>query len=1162
MSNAAPSEQPAAAPQAFPTAESATLSVNNGAPAVPSAATSVPGYEILGELGRGGMGVVYKARQTRLNRLVALKMILAGGHAGAAELLRFQTEAHAIARLQHPNIVQVYEVGEHEGKPFLSLEYCGGGSLAQKLGGTPLPPRDAAALLETLARAMRAAHEQYVIHRDLKPANVLLASDGTPKITDFGLAKELDEAGQTQSGTVLGTPSYMAPEQAGGKSFAISPATDVYALGAILYECLTGRPPFKAATAYDTILQVLGDEPVPPARLTAGVPRDVETICLKCLAKEPGRRYASAKELGDDLRRFLAGEPIVARPVGRLERTAKWVRRNPVVALLCGVAAGLLLTLTAVSFTAAVYINGARKRADQKAADEKAAREEADAAATAEKAARRRAQERLIRLNVVTGNFLSDAGDYEGALLRYSQAWLLDRDEPAAEPIHRLRLACVLERGPRLEGICFHTSPVLDARVTAAGDRVLTRTEDGHAFLWDTYRSRALASPLPHDGKVLCAALSPDGTRAVTTGTDGTARLWDTATGEPQGAALRHPDAVHSAAFSADGQRLATACADGMVRFWTVPGKELIEPVIRCGADVRFVGFSPDDRLLVTVDGNSTARVWDPANGNPLTPPLAHRLAPGNPKDRLFQPPLFSPNSARLLTAVDRTVRVCNANTGGRAISLQTGGFGLNRAAFSPDGSRILVVGQSERSLILDAANGRRIVYLDHPREVQAGCWRADGQRVATASSKGLIHVRDARTGKEVVTPFRHVATVTELAFTPAGDRLLSVSLDGTVRIWSVGFEPFKKLPYDYSCGRADRLFVAGRCLSPDGLWEVHPDGGEGAHIQRRGSDKRGPSLAHPGPVRKALFAPDGQSVLTADDHRVQVWEAATGRPRGPVLPINGALIWAQFSDDGGRLMLINAGGNVNVHETSSGRRVFGPIALDAELQSQRKHFIRKVVALSPDGRRLAVHFPARTPPETQVYEVDTGRSVVIAQSNGYVASLAFSPNSREIVSAASDTLARVWDAETGKLVGPAMRHPSFVRKAAFGPDGRLVVTNDDKSIRLWDSATGDLLTPPLPNELGYAADLWVSRDGRRIVGVAPNGLASQWELPTFRAATDRVLALVQLLTGQQVDGSDGIAPLEPSTFREAPEAYRRAWLSWRGLDADPAMPSSAGGTR
>ncbi|HKB40664.1 MAG TPA: serine/threonine-protein kinase [Gemmataceae bacterium] len=310
---------------------------------------ALPGYEILGELGRGSMGVVYRARQASLDRLVALKVILAGAHAGADERARFRREAEAVARFQHAHIVQVFEVGEHHGLPFFSLEFCPGGGLDGRLHGTPLPPKEAAALVEKLARAVHAAHQKGIVHRDLKPANVLLAEDGTPKIADFGLAKTLDEAGQTASGAVLGTPSYMAPEQARGKGHEAGPAVDTYALGAVLYECLTGRPPFKAATTADTLLQVIGDEPVPPSRLAPAVPPDLETVCLKCLQKEPARRYLSALELADDLGRFLAGEPVRARPAGRLERAAKWARRRPAAAALLGVcvlAALLVIGLT------------------------------------------------------------------------------------------------------------------------------------------------------------------------------------------------------------------------------------------------------------------------------------------------------------------------------------------------------------------------------------------------------------------------------------------------------------------------------------------------------------------------------------------------------------------------------------------------------------------------------------------------------------------------------------------------------------------------------------------------------------------------------------------------------------------------------------------------
>ncbi len=313
---------------------------------------AVPGYEILEELGRGAMGVVYRARHLRLNRLVALKMILAGEHAGPEERARFRSEAEAAARLQHPNIVQIHEVDEHNGRPYIALEFVEGGSLDGKDIPMPMPERQAAQLLETLARAMIAAHQRGIVHRDLKPANVLLASDGTPKITDFGLAKLLDgESGHTQTGSILGTPSYMAPEQAAGKTHEIGPAADLYALGAILYELLTGRPPFRAATPMATLHQVLTLMPVPPRHLLPELSRDLETICLKCLEKEPHKRYSNAEALAEDLRRFLAGQPVRARPVGEAERLWRWGRRNPMVAsLLAMLIADLTGGLTAVSW--------------------------------------------------------------------------------------------------------------------------------------------------------------------------------------------------------------------------------------------------------------------------------------------------------------------------------------------------------------------------------------------------------------------------------------------------------------------------------------------------------------------------------------------------------------------------------------------------------------------------------------------------------------------------------------------------------------------------------------------------------------------------------------------------------------------------------------------
>ncbi len=312
-------------------------------------APEVPGYEVQRELGRGGMGVVYLARQVSLNRSVALKLLPSGKQLGALVRQRFQAEAESAARISHPGVVGVYEVGESNGRPYFALEFCPGGSLAAKLAGTPLPPRQAAEVVERVARAVQAAHDAGVVHRDLKPDNVLFAADHTPKVADFGLAKPVQtDSHLTADGAILGTPSYMAPEQARGDSKLVGPPADVYALGAVLYECLTGRPPFRAATLMETLTQVMTADPVPPRKLVPGLPKDLETVCLKCLEKDPARRYPSAAAVADDLRRWLDGRPIVARPVSPPERAWKTLRRRPEIGVIAGVVLAAVGTVVGV----------------------------------------------------------------------------------------------------------------------------------------------------------------------------------------------------------------------------------------------------------------------------------------------------------------------------------------------------------------------------------------------------------------------------------------------------------------------------------------------------------------------------------------------------------------------------------------------------------------------------------------------------------------------------------------------------------------------------------------------------------------------------------------------------------------------------------------------
>jgi tetratricopeptide (TPR) repeat protein len=462
------------------------------APAGPPAPPTVPGYEILGELGRGGMGVVYKARKLNLDRLVALKMILVGAHAGPQELARFRAEAEVVARLHHPGIVQIYEIGEHEGLPYLALEYVEGNSLAKQLDGTPQNTRSAAELVQSLARAMRAAHECGVIHRDLKPANVLLAADGTAKITDFGLAKQLDkEGGQTQSGAIVGTPAYMAPEQAQARHQEIGPAADLYALGVILYELLTGRPPFRSEKPLDTLWQVIHQEPVAPSRLQPSVPRDLETICLKCLQKEPGRRYQSAAALAEDLGRFLTGEPIHARPIGIWERSVKWARRRPTAAALVAVS---MLAVSATLMGSVVYAAYTQQRLSEHLRLQTVGNDVQKALARGETA---RAIGEWQNAQIAFSNALALIGA-EAKLAPYqeeTERWLAEANRHLEEKRARATLRARQEEFSRLhDQALFHASDL--SGLDLPGHREATRRVAGQAL-------ELLAAKPPNDAEIL-----------------------------------------------------------------------------------------------------------------------------------------------------------------------------------------------------------------------------------------------------------------------------------------------------------------------------------------------------------------------------------------------------------------------------------------------------------------------------------------------------------------------------------------------------------------------------------------------------------------------------------------------------------------------------------
>jgi tRNA A-37 threonylcarbamoyl transferase component Bud32 len=488
----------------------------------------VPGYEVMEKLGKGGMGVVYRARQKKLNRVVALKMILDGAHADAEQRRRFLSEAEAVARLQHPNVVMVHEVGQYRDEVFLAMEYVAGSTLAAHCDSKPQEPRWCAEIVEVLARAVHHVHEKGVIHRDLKPGNVMLAKDGSPstlKVMDFGLARQVDIGhSMTATGAVMGTPSFMAPEQARGQSHHVTAVVDVWALGAILYALLTGRPPFLAATSFETLQQVVHGEPVPIRRLQPSVASDLETICLKCLDKDPTRRYGSAGDVADDLQRFLRHEPIRARPVGLIERCWKWYRRNLVRGTLLGVIG--LLVIMGVSVTTGLLMRADELslRAQQEVTlrmQEEDLRKEREAAAKAEKQLRRLAQAEEAKAKEQEA--LKQRALFVGQLNRVSAVF---QSEPIrarellfdvhACPIplresawHFYERATARREVARFEG---HDKRITSVAFSPTGDRVYAWDRDGKARAWSLADRLELAAVEPPEKSSDLQADSPDRT--------------------------------------------------------------------------------------------------------------------------------------------------------------------------------------------------------------------------------------------------------------------------------------------------------------------------------------------------------------------------------------------------------------------------------------------------------------------------------------------------------------------------------------------------------------------------------------------------------------------------------------------------------------------------
>lgn len=956
-----------------------------------SASTQIPGYLILDELGRGGMGVVYRARQVSLGRLVALKMVLGGSHAGANDVARFRAEAEAIAHLQHPNIVQIFDVGDQEGLPFFSMEFVEGGSLAQRLDGTPWPPLQAARLVATLASAVESAHRRGIIHRDLKPANVLLAADGTPKITDFGLAKRTDGSPpQTATGAVLGTPSYMAPEQAHGMGRDIGPPVDLYALGAILYELLTGRPPFRAATPLDTVLQVVSQDPVPPRRLQPKLPRDLETICLKCLEKAPARRYADAASLIADLGCFLDGRPIRARPARFPERMLKWARRRPAVAALSGVSLLLLLLgLTLVTWKwreAAAALQG-KQQALEVAED-----------ATRQAAAETRAAE-CARDGEATQRQRAEAAFRQARRDAYASGIALaDRDWQANDlkrAENRLN-ACP----PELRGWEWH-------------------------YLMRRWHPELVTCVVPDAADITEVAFSPDSSRMASGSKNGSVRIWDTLTGRNLLTLRGHTLPIFSLCFSSDGRLLASAQAEqaDILSAQAPPAHKVIDGVkvwdLAQGAEITALAgfrnalFSPDSKLVATLGPTREPCLYDARTGALVRAFHGAQMT----TTTLF----YSPNG-RYLAANSVDLARYNAKAPESIVGLPgeiviwdaATGREVRKQRFEPfalapafvNGGKFLVTYQLNATLTLwDTLSGALIAKRKMEEAVNGIAPTRDGELFVTLSIfEKSIKIWDARSLRE------------KLALHGIGGSALNVNGDGT-RLAVASNDTLRV--YDASYGQEPLSLPAGITAA---------------------------SLA---------FSPDGkQLVCVGPPGQLRVWDLSQGRTVAE-RPSNGIrLAFSQHgkrlvAGSGGFAYLPNLPGSLEVWDATTWTRLktisgFKSIVVGAAVSPDGSW----VAGAATNPNDLS------RPSELRIYDA-SGKELRSVVPRSQISSLASSPDGKLLASGGLDSHVTLWDVATGKIHSELVGHRAVVNAVAFSPKGNFIASGDVEGvIKVWERKT------------------------------------------------------------------------------------------------------------
>ncbi len=1043
----------------------------------------IPGYDLEGELGRGGMAVVYKARHRKLGRPVALKLLREARADDPRIVQRLHDEAATLAQLNHAHLLPIYEIGEVDGRPYLALQYMPGGTLADRLDGKPWPAESAAALVATLADALATVHRAGIIHRDLKPANILFDSEGTPKVADFGLARDTNRDGQTESGEMLGTPNYMPPEQARAARGWCTPAIDVYALGAILYELLTGRPPFQGPSPTETLMLVLARDPVGPRRLQPKIPRDLETITLKCLQKAPRQRYDHAGDLAEDLNRLQSGRPIQARPVPFWERLWLQARRRPLAASALTTALLLAVTLLFGWWGFTLELADQRDRA---------------------KTERSEAQLASLRFTIDEAQDLCERGESGRGLVWYAEA---------------LR---------QIEGLDHPQVPALErvVRLSLAG--------------WQ-HRVNPLVAVLDIPWSIYCLDVSDDGRWLVIGSRDrensdlsGLVTVWAWSDGPPEDDRweITHPQPVRSLAFHPERPLLATSCRDGVIRLWDLRRRCPAGPDWSLPAWARVVRFSPDGSELVVgcTDGRIGFRTWDdpkdpghwlidetsevPDVGDAISGQVVHDLA-------------FHDERPWLLSVGDQAViRLWDLETGrplARTPTMLHHNASIRCVAWHPDGRRFVTgslntrVRQWQLVKAPSEGGGWRIQtqgpVVEHAGSVRSVAYDAVGHRLLSGSGDGTVRLTDARTGAALRAPIRHRHGVRAARFLNGGTGIIAAGLDGAIRRYRVLPEPIQEVPLPERITALSYTSEGDRLIAALGDRAVHV-------LDASSFEPIGAPMPHRNELLSVLPDPTGRRLITRSlDESIRLWDLETRRPLGtsPSAEDVKEVRPAHFLGTTGQILIAQKYGPIGLWDPTADGRVWKPIATpnrdDERIVDTSAH---------PDGDA----FVALIAPRNQWAEsarlvhyrrVGDDWLEVGSRSIDPVQSVIHTPEGSRILTVTWDGLAQIRDTSDGSATPGSrpMEHQRALSQVAFSADGRFVATaSRDQFVRLFDAETGYAVHPPIAHA-SVAKTIAFHPDGTTLISGGSDSRLVVLPLPQpLTGRADRIVQRVRRQTG------------------------------------------------